>query len=152
MTPLKKLKRKENDEQLSKIIRAIRKQRPSWGYRSITKHLREYNKLLVGKNRIQRIIKENKIRKPKSNPQYKPGATMPHTYKAFLMRQLRKLKKDKEHEWENIAIELEVNIKTIHNWNKNIRRPSINKTNLLKVRNFLRDNNCKVTTKKYLHS
>lgn len=51
----------ERDKQLLELIEPIKADHPAWGYRRVWAYLRYRKGLAVGKNRIYRILKENRL-------------------------------------------------------------------------------------------
>ena len=51
----------EQDKQLLELIEPIKADHPAWGYRRVWAYLRYRKGLSVGKNRIYRILKENRL-------------------------------------------------------------------------------------------
>jgi transposase InsO family protein len=53
--------RQEADRQLLKQIEEIKQDHPLWGYRRIWAYLRYRQEQIVGKNRVYRVMKENRL-------------------------------------------------------------------------------------------
>lgn len=51
----------DRDRQLLELIEPIKAEHPAWGYRRVWAYLRYRMGLVVGKNRIYRILKENRL-------------------------------------------------------------------------------------------
>ena len=50
-----------NDQDLLPVIREIKADHPSWGYRRVHSYLRYRKAIVIGKNRVYRILKENNL-------------------------------------------------------------------------------------------
>ena len=54
----------ERDQELLELIEPIKADHPAWGYRRVWAYLRYRRSVVVGKNRIYRIMKENRLLAP----------------------------------------------------------------------------------------